>query len=280
MTTPLFYHPDQDCTSSFSFVSVTKIPEFVKQARVEYLIPEILGEKHFLAAHDPRYVRGVMGLTALNGFGNRDPGVLRSVLASNSNFMAAAKHALGCGIAASATQGFHHAHFDHGYGYCTFNGLMIAAINLLDRNLVERVLIIDGDGHHGDGTDDIIKKMRLGELVVNVTSDTMYGIVNKFDAADWRKFTTDLIERYKPGIIMYQAGADAWEEDPYDAGYLDELGMIRRDQGIMVAAKNAGVPLVWNLAGGYSTPMQKVIDIHLNTLMMSDRVYHGTIQQS
>lgn len=275
MATPLFYHPDQDCTDAFSFISVAKIPEFVRQASTRYIIPDLLHKSHFLLAHASAYVAGVMNLTASNGFGNRDATVLKSIIASNSNFVAAAHHALEHGIAGSATQGFHHAHFDEGYGYCTFNGLMIAAMDLLSRNRVGRVLIIDGDGHHGDGTDDIIQKMGLGSKVTNITSATMHGVVDDFDAGDWMDYTNDLIVEHRPGIIMYQAGADAWEGDPYGVGYLDELDLMRRDQGIMMAARAAGVPLVWNLAGGYTTPMQKVISIHLNTLMMSDRVHYG-----
>lgn len=276
--TTLFYHPDQDCTDAFSFISVAKIPEFVRQADRRYEIPKILPEAYFKLAHSTNYARGVLGLTEDNGFGNRNPVVAKSIVASNSNFVAAAHHAMKEGVAASATQGFHHAHFDNGCGYCTFNGLMIAALDLQMQGVAQRVLIIDGDGHHGDGTDDIIKKLGVGDTVTNITSAIMRDLVHDFSATDWMDYTTDLIREHAPDIIMYQAGADAWKGDPYGVGYLDELGLMCRDQGIMTAAKNAAVPLVWNLAGGYTEPMQKVISIHLNTLTMSDRVYYGSIR--
>ena len=275
--TPLFYHPDQDCTDTFSFISVAKIPEFVRRADRKYQIPQMITEGHIVAAHDVDFVKGVLNRTRDNGFGNRDERVLKSILASNSNFLAAARYAHGHGVAASATQGFHHSHFDNCYGYCTFNGLMIAALDLLISGKVRKVLIIDGDGHHGDGTDDIIDRNGLSKSVTNITSATMNGLVNDFDASDWYEYTLGLIEKHNPGIIMYQAGADAWEGDPYGVGYLDEMDLMRRDTGIMRAARYRMVPLVWNLAGGYTTPMKKVIDIHLNTLMMSDRVYYGTV---
>lgn len=270
--TPLFYHPDQDVV--FDFISTKKVPEFVRQSQRRYHIPQLLTAEAFYPVHERSYVDGVIAGTIPNGFANRNADVNRSIIASNSNFLAAAHHAMDHGLAASATQGFHHAHHGEGYGYCTFNGLMLAALDLKARGRVERVLIIDGDGHHGDGTDDIIAA-NPGCGVVNITSATMHGLVDEFDASQWRDYTADLIREYRPGIIMYQAGADAWDLDPYGVGYLDELGLMRRDQGIMTAAKVAEVPLVWNLAGGYSTPMQKVIDLHLNTLMMSDRVYYG-----
>ncbi len=274
--TPLFYHPHQDVVQPR--ISTTKIPEFVRQSKVEYIVPELLEPEVLYYVHDPEYVDGVLGGAVTNGFENTDPVINRSILASNSNFVAAARRAMTEGVACSATQGFHHAGYDSGYGYCTFNGLMLAARLMLYGGAVKRVLIIDGDGHHGDGTDDIIEKLGLADRVTNHTSRSMgarYDTGGLGSAADWKAYTDDLIREFEPGIIMYQAGADAWVEDPYGAGYLNLLDMKRRDLGIMTAAKVAGVPLVWNLAGGYSQPMQKVIDIHLTTLTVSDWVYYG-----
>ena len=91
----------------------------------------------------------------------------------------------------------------------------------------------------------------------------------------WRPYFAHLIEYYKPGIILYQAGADAWDEDPYQAGYLSKEGLRHRDEGLFRAAADAEIPVVWNLAGGYADPMQLTIDIHLQTLKMSDEVYYG-----
>jgi hypothetical protein len=53
------------------------------------------------------------------------------------------------------------------------------------------------------------------------------------------------------------------------------MGLARRDRGIFQATTNAGVPLVWNLAGGYTDPMQRTIDIHLMTLQQSDEVLYA-----
>lgn len=275
--TPLFYHPDQDVV--FDFISTKKVPEFVRQSGRSYVIPELLTAKDFYAVHDVQYVDAVLSGQMHNGFSNRNADVNRSIVASNSNFVAAAEHALESGIACSATQGFHHAHFDHNYGYCTFNGLMLAAARLIDKHdSVNKVLILDGDGHHGDGTDDIIEKLDMGSSVVNVTRHQFVQVPEGAMASAWAHFADILIEEHRPDIIMYQAGADAWDGDPYGAGYLDLLGMMRRDTGIFHAAKTARIPLVFNLAGGYSTPMQKVIDIHLETLIIADRVYaNGTI---
>jgi hypothetical protein len=52
-------------------------------------------------------------------------------------------------------------------------------------------------------------------------------------------------------------------------------GLKHRDEGVFKACKHAGVPVAWNLAGGYSDPMQLTIDIHLQTLAVSDSVIAG-----
>jgi hypothetical protein len=55
------------------------------------------------------------------------PALWPSVLLTNGGALAAATRALDDGIAAALASGFHHSHADHGEGFCTFNGLVVAA---------------------------------------------------------------------------------------------------------------------------------------------------------
>jgi len=273
--TPIFFHDDQRV--DYDFISVHKIPLFVRNSGRQPHTFKPVAMEHLFIVHDEEYVRGVFEGTTENGFGTRDPQINQALLASNGSMIAAAQHAMAFdGVACSASQGFHHAHYDYGYGYCTFNGLMLTAKTLLDRGSVESVLIIDGDGHYGDGTNDIIKRLGLSERVFNVTRNVHLGPEQSdWSSVRWADYTRGLIDGFKPGIILYQAGADACVDDPYGAGYLSLLGMMKRDLGIFAAAKESGVPLVWNLAGGYSDPIDQTLGIHLETLNQSDRVYYG-----
>jgi acetoin utilization deacetylase AcuC-like enzyme len=152
---------------------------------------------------------------------------------------------------------------------------MVVAAHQLRKGAVDQVLIIDGDGHYGDGTADIIDLLDFEGRVVNITRpDIGKPVQSHWNTEMWRSFAKDLIQSVKPGIILYQAGADAWDLDPYGAGYLSKEGLAARDRGIFTAARDAGVPLVWNLAGGYADPMQDTINIHLQTLAISDEVYY------
>jgi len=274
--TPIFYHPAQEV--AHDFISVNKIPEFVRQSGGEVHSDFAPYDHHdFEEAHSRKYVRGVLEGTIPNGFDTIDAELTNSLRYTSAGHWAAALHVLRPGgVACSATQGFHHAHHDDGYGYCTFNGLAITAIKAL-RNGAENVLIIDGDGHYGDGTEDVLDRLMLRGRVMHITQpDIGRPIHSSWNAAMWESFAKDLIRRSGAGIILYQAGADAWDQDPYGVGYLSKEGLAARDRGIFTAARDAEVGLVWNLAGGYAKPMQNTIDIHLQTLTISNEVYHAT----
>jgi len=273
--TPIFYLPDQ--AVEHDWISTNKIPEFVRQSNRFPIQPPDLERSALYVAHERKYVDGVMDGTIANGFGNTDPMLARYALASVASLAGAVDHVLQghSPVACSASQGFHHAHWDEGYGFCTFNGLMVVAAHQLRNGAVDQVLIVDGDGHYGDGTVDIIDLLDFEGRVAHITRpDIGCPIQSNWNAAMWQSFARDLIRTAKPGIILYQAGADAWDLDPYGAGYLSKEGLAARDRGIFTAARDAGVPLVWNLAGGYADPMQDTIDIHLQTLTISDEVYN------
>jgi acetoin utilization deacetylase AcuC-like enzyme len=77
------------------------------------------------------------------------------VLASNGGVVAAARDALRHGLAGSLSSGLHHARRGFGAGFCTFNGLVIAAREALAAG-AESILILDLDAHCGGGTASLI----------------------------------------------------------------------------------------------------------------------------
>lgn len=207
--------------------------------------------------HDERYVRGVLGRQLLNGFGTTDGRTLTHILAANGVMIRAVKEALahpGDPIMAPVS-GFHHAHYSHGSGYCTFNGMLAAVETVRDERpgALQNVLIIDGDGHYGDGTDNIIEKKSL-RGIQHVTC---------MGSNSWREKLTLALSKLPVDLIIYQAGADAHEADPYGAGYLNDVDWTERDEMIFTAAAHARVPIAWNLAGGYNGA--KTVALHAAT---------------
>lgn len=200
-------------------------------------------------AHDPVYVDNVFALKEPNGFGNVKKEVAESLPYTVGSMIAAVRDVASrdCfrGTALSPTSGFHHASYGHGGGFCTFNGLIIALLVAKQEGLIDTATIIDGDEHWGDGTDNIIRKLKL-DWITHWSSNA-YGdeYVTEFKFACQEAFT----KRGKRHITIYQAGADIHVKDPL-GGRLTTEQMRQRDNYLRGYVGKAG-KVVWNLAGGY-----------------------------
>ncbi len=115
-----------------------------------------------LLAHSPEYLRDVLEggpLGDSQGFG-WVPELPRAVMASTGGVLRAVDHVLSQDtplVAGSLSSGLHHARRDHGAGFCTFNGVAIAAL-YAQRRTSKRILILDTDAHCGGGTHSIITR--------------------------------------------------------------------------------------------------------------------------
>lgn len=213
-------------------------------------------------AHAPAYVDGILNCELMNAFRGRQQGVADSLPWTCGSFLSAARGALNNGlVACSPSSGFHHAGYESGYGYCTFNGLMVAALALKAEGKVQRVGILDCDQHYGDGTAEIMQALKI---------DWIRHVSREYEsAADARPFIDTLPEVVRSfancDLLMYQAGADPHIDDPL-GGFLTTKELLERDRIVFSIAKTIGIPVVWNLAGGYQEPLSRVLDIHRNTL--------------
>jgi acetoin utilization deacetylase AcuC-like enzyme len=199
-----------------------------------------------------------------NGFGNTREDVARSLPFTNGSMLQAARCALESGIACAPTGGFHHAGYDTASMFCTFNGLMVAAATLLQEGACGRILILDCDYHYGNGTDEIIERLGLASKVENATFGRTYR--RPSEATLYLQQLRRVIERFKEfDLVLYQAGVDVHVRDPM-GGLLDTQQITLRDRLVFEGARNAGIPLAWNLAGGYQVPVTKVIALHHSTM--------------
>ena len=222
-------------------------------------------------AHDPAFVRSILACETPNGFGNTRAGVARSLPYTSGAMLGAVSCALETGIACAPVSGFHHAGFATATMFCSFNGLMVAAVKLLRVQRVAKVLILDCDYHYGNGTDEIIERLGLASSVDNATFGRSYR--TKSQAAMYLEGLERTCGRFSGfDLVLYQAGADLHVDDPL-GGVLDSAQMRQRDRIVFTAARAAGVPLAWNLAGGYQVPVSKVVGLHLATMEECVRVY-------
>ena len=276
----VFYRPEQVATSQSYSPSALKPRLVVADWKIDYKINmeicsfEPVDAKTIALAHDAEFVRKVLACEIDNGFGTRDADVAASLPYTSGSMVAAAEYAvLHREAVCSPTSGFHHATFDTAMAYCTFNGLMVAALALKEANLVNRVGIIDCDAHYGNGTDDIISQRRINWIKHHTFGKHFY-YAEDAQAGRFEAWLEKAISRCQNcDLILYQAGADPHIDDPL-GGILTTKQMSWRDRTVFERLGHK--PLVWNLAGGYQlanglTEAQKrepVLALHRETAQL------------
>ncbi len=282
---PIFYCPEQAIPrEAVSGSPSAAKPEVVVQSWKKLGLPlefrafQPLTRDELTLAHAATYVDGVLGLTAPNGFGNFDARVAKSLPWTNGCFVAAAEHALRTGgVAVAPVSGFHHAEFADGGGFCTFNGLAIAAARLVKQG-VRRLGILDCDAHFGNGTEDILDRVPgLRSRVLHYTRGSAHYRGGASEAPAFLAHLPVLLDEWKAAgveIVLYQAGADPHVSDPVGCRFLTTEQLHARDTIVFQACARLGLPIAWDLAGGYQEDrarpwpqsIRPVLEIHDNTL--------------
>jgi acetoin utilization deacetylase AcuC-like enzyme len=273
-------------------------------ANVELAEPPPATEEDLLRVHTPDYINAVRtGIPRKLAESQKfpwSPELFPSVCLTNGACMAAARQALRDGVSAALASGFHHAHADHGEGFCTFNGLIVAAEALKAAGEVRTVSILDLDLHYGNGTaalaparpwltalsiygSDYHKNRAYNNVTVRHHTDGP----NHFSATlpagcDGRRLNEileeqlpSLVKRGKPELLLYQAGADPLKEDPYSPLALSDADLLERDRRVFEYAHKHRFPIAWILAGGYARDITKVVEAHLNTFRAAALVFQN-----
>ena len=283
MRVKIFYDQKQQVNDNSSFSPSAGKPAKVLADWQSHKLPiEVapvvpLNRAEIALAHSPEYVQGVLSRTKSNGFGNTLKSVAKSLPWTTGSITSAARYALENNTQTiSLTSGFHHACYNNGGGFCTFNGLVIAAQMLKIHGLLKKgkVGILDLDMHHGNGTEDIIKKLNLDYI----EHYTIGGRHMAPEAAEY--FLGRLPEIFDEqfadvDILIYQAGADSCIDDPL-GGIFTQEQMRRRDRIVFEQCKRLGLPVAWNLAGGYQERFENVLAIHRATIEEHLKIFHGS----
>jgi acetoin utilization deacetylase AcuC-like enzyme len=186
-------------------------------------------------------------------------------------------------VAVNLAGGTHHAFRDHGAGYCVFNDAAVAVRAMQTEERARRVVILDCDVHQGDGTAAIF----AGDPTVFTFS--IHGAQNY----PLRKQASDLdialedgtadeaylealergvdlaIERSEAELAIYLAGADPYEQDRLGRLALTREGLAGRDRFVLEACRDAGLPVVVTMAGGYARDIEDTVAIHLETVRIA-----------
>lgn len=255
-------------------------------AGAEWAAPEPAREADLLRVHTPAHLAA---LTRLRGH----QGPVGPDTAVSPESVDAALLAAGAGVTAlraihrgDARSAFvlarppgHHAKRQRMMGFCLLNNLAVAAAFAREELGAQRVLVVDWDVHHGNGTEEIFYERR-DVLVFDSHQSPLYpgtGEMDRVGGGDARGYQVNLpvpagtgdgdlvalyrgllepiAHAYRPDLVLVSAGFDGHRQDPLGGLDLSERGFAALC-GIVrgIAERHAGGRLVLFLEGGYDLP--------------------------
>ena len=75
------------------------------------------------------------------------------------------------------------------------------------------------------------------------------------------------IEKSKPGLIIYNAGTDIFNEDELGGFSITDAGIVRRDEFVFMQALNRKIPILMLLSGGYSQESAGIVSRSIENLL-------------
>jgi len=146
----------------------------------EICFPGRVTEQDLLRVHTPGYVTAMKtGMPRQLAESQKfpwSPELFSSVQLTNGAVLAASRIALKDGVSGALASGFHHAFSDHGEGFCTFNGLVIALEALRAEGFIQSAAILDLDLHYGNGTASLVESRPWIKALSIYGSDYMNNI--------------------------------------------------------------------------------------------------------
>jgi acetoin utilization deacetylase AcuC-like enzyme len=169
----------------------------------------------------------------------------------------------------------HHATAGRAMGFCLFNNVAIAAQHALGQAGAQRVMIVDWDVHHGNGTNDIFAA-RDDVLFCSIHQWPMYpgtGAARDAGRDAGEGYTVNLpvpggsgdavfvslvehvvrplARAYEPDLVLISAGYDAHADDPLAGCVVTDAGYAAMSASVRAMARELGAPLGIVLEGGY-----------------------------
>jgi len=271
-------------------------------ARVTRIEPRKAEDEWITQVHTPNYVASLKQHAPTSGRVSLDPDTSMSPGSLNAAYLAAGGALAGVDaiMAGQVDQVFcavrppgHHAEAGRAMGFCLYNNVAIAARYVQKKHGLSRVLIVDWDVHHGNGTqhsfeDDPsvlffsthqyphypgsgwVTERGKGDgegFTINVPMEAGEG-----DEAYQAVFLKSLVpaaDEFKPEFVIISAGFDAHKDDPLasmeltEAGYADLTGIVAG-----IARRHAEGRILSSLEGGYNlTALAASVDAHINALL-------------
>lgn len=256
-------------------------------------LPPAATDEQLTLVHRPSYLESLKDGTLDPKIERRigfpySPGMLERSRRSVGATLSACRQALSDGVAVNLAGGTHHAFAERGEGFCVFNDSAVALKALQREGLIGRAVIVDTDVHQGNGTARLLAgdstiftfsihgqknfpfKKEESDLDVGLpdgTEDEQY-------LASLRTALTEM-ERIAADICIFQSGADPFSEDKLGRLSLTMEGLKRRDEMVFDWCDRRGLPVAVTMGGGYCPEVQKIVDIHLQTIQSAHRYFRS-----
>ena len=249
---------------------------------IKLVSPEPATVEQLLLAHTEEYIEAFLSgepyYVASAALGEWSEEVVASVLASTGGVIAAVLEALKSGRAGSLSSGLHHAKSDHGAGFCTINGLAIAALVAL-QNGAKSIGILDIDAHCGGGTFEILGDnplIRIGDVSTNGydtwrSGQERHKLEITTDPDTYLDVVAEMLEHIgSVDLLLLNAGMDPAEGGSAGStrGFTSEL-LEQRELLVAEWCERTNTPVAFVLAGGYvgsNLTLGGVADLHMHTV--------------
>ncbi len=283
-------------------ISINKaLADFDQKDKIEQVSPRMATKEEISLAHDPNYMdriadtisKSMMFLDSMD-----------TVISPKS--LDAALYAAGAGLTAADKimsgdfdRAFcavrppgHHAEYDHAMGFCLFNNVALTARYLQQKHGIKKVLILDYDVHHGNGTEhcfysdssvyyislhqypnfpgtglDSEKGQGEGEGF-NLNIPLPAGTGNEKFMEQMENKVIPTINDFAPEVILLSSGFDAHQMDPLAGLNLTSNSYKEIIKLIVENSVSAEGRIISFLEGGYDLDaLAESVICHLEALM-------------
>jgi histone deacetylase 11 len=249
----------------------------------DFYVPSQADRELLLTVHTPEYLEKLksssnvaryleVGALALLPSGVTDGRVLAAFRATTGGTLLAARLAMDCGLGINLGGGYHHAHADHGEGFCIYADVPIAIRTLQKEGRISRAMIVDLDVHQGNGNAsiflgdesvfimDIFEKKNYPRLKVPVSLSL--GLDPPVSDTRYIKILHDnlpgALDNFRPDLLVMMAGVDPHFRDNLGHFSLSDQGIVRRDEYVAAEARSRHIPVLYVTGGGYSAEAARV----------------------
>ncbi|MBX3709589.1 MAG: histone deacetylase family protein [Gammaproteobacteria bacterium] len=287
-------HPEQPARVT---VIQSALEHYPFRAPVAFYQAPLASREQLISAHSQSHVDWIFSISPRNGFIEIDADTWMNPHTLTAALRAAGSvpFAVDLVMQDKAVVAFcnirppgHHAEREKAMGFCLFNNVAIGVMHAIVKYHLDRIVIVDFDVHHGNGTQNIFQNDKrvlycssfehpfypgyepeldnTHILSVPLSAGTTSEVFREKIQAAW----FDRIEAFQPQLIFFSAGFDAHVNDPLaDLQLTEEDYVWLTTQVAKIAGTHCKGKMVSVLEGGYSLEsLAQCVPAHINAMVM------------